>query len=255
MSEEALYRWVLWIFLAVAAVTFPALFFITAPYGRHAGESRLPTIDATLGWVVMESPSCLVPLWLWITGAHRGDPARIALLLLWELHYVHRAYIFPFRRRGGERRMPVSVALSAFAFTSVNSYLNGRWLFGFAPDGAYGPSWLADPRFLLGAAFFLVGFAINQQADRILFDLRKPGEVGYKIPRGGLYRFVSCPNYLGEIIEWTGFAIASWSLPGLAFALWTVANLLPRAVSHHRWYRERFAEYPAERKALIPYLL
>lgn len=255
MTEAAAYRWILWIFLAVGVVTFLALFFVTAPYGRHAEKSRLPTIDATLGWIVMEAPSALVPLACWILGEHRDDPGRLALLALWELHYVHRAFIFPFRRRGGEKRMPVSIPASAFAFTSINGYLNGRWLFTFAPAGAYGAAWLGDPRFLAGAALFLAGYAINQDADRILFNLRKPGETGYKIPRGGLYRYVSCPNYLGEIIEWTGFAIATWSLPGLCFAVWTVANLLPRAVAHHRWYKEKFADYPAERRALIPFVL
>ena len=43
--------------------------------------------------------------------------------------------------------------------------------------------------------------------------------------------------------------------PGLAFALYTFANLAPRALSHHRWYRERFPEYPADRKAILPFLL
>ena len=39
---------------------------------------------------------------------------------------------------------------------------------------------------------------------------------------------------------------------GLAFAAWTMANLVPRARAHHRWYRERFPDYPARRKALVP---
>jgi steroid 5-alpha-reductase/3-oxo-5-alpha-steroid 4-dehydrogenase 1 len=255
MTEEVAYHYITWGFLALGAVTFVALFFVTAPYGRHAAKSRLPTIDATLGWVLMESPSALVPIACWFWSEHRTDPGRLALLALWELHYLHRTYVFPFRRRGGERRMPISIPASAFAFTSVNAYLNGRWLFTFAPAGAYGATWLADPRFLAGAALFLAGFAINQQSDAILFNLRKPGETGYKVPQGGLYRFVSCPNYFGEIVEWTGWAIASWSFAGLVFAIWTVANLLPRAVSHHRWYKDKFADYPAERRALIPFVL
>ena len=99
---------------------------------------------------------------------------------------------------------------------------------------------------------FLLGFAINLQSDSILRSLRKPGETDYKVPHGGLYRFVSCPNYLGEIVEWSGWALMTWSLPGLAFALYTFANLAPRALKHHRWYQEKFADYPKERKALIP---
>ena len=88
-----------------------------------------------------------------------------------------------------------------------------------------------------------------------LRKLRAPGETGYRIPHGGAFELVTAPNYLGEIIEWTGWAIASWSPAGLAFAVYTVANLAPRAVSHHRWCRERFPEYPARRKALVPFLL
>lgn len=255
MTEAGVYRALLWGFLGLSAVTFVALFFVTAPYGRHAEKSKLPSVDSTLGWIVMEAPSALVPLACWIVGDHRFDPARLALLALWEIHYLHRAFVFPFRRRGRERRMPVSIPILALVFTSINGYLNGRWLFHFAPEGVYGAGWLGDPRFLLGAALFVVGYGINQHADHVLFHLRKPGETGYKIPHGGLYRFVSCPNYFGEILEWVGFAIASWSPAGLVFAVWTVANLLPRAVAHHRWYRETFPEYPGGRKALIPYLL
>lgn len=254
MSEEAVYPWILRGFVALAVLTFPVLFFVAAPYGRHGDASRTPKIDATLGWIVMETPSALVPFACFLLGDHR-DAGRIALLLLWELHYVHRAFVFPFRRRGGTRTMPLAIAASAFFFTSVNSYLNGRWIFTLAPASAYGAAWLADPRFLVGAALFLAGFAVNQHADFVLFHLRAPGETGYRIPVGGLYRWVSCPNYLGEIAEWSGFALCAWSWPALAFAGWTIAALLPRALSHHRWYRERFPDYPRERRALIPYLL
>jgi protein-S-isoprenylcysteine O-methyltransferase Ste14 len=95
---------------------------------------------------------------------------------------------------------------------------------------------------------------LNKQADRTLRKLRGPGETGYKIPRGGAYTWVSCPNYLGEIVEWLGWALATWSPAGLAFAAYTAANLVPRALANHRWYRERFPDYPAERRAVIPYL-
>jgi len=65
--------------------------------------------------------------------------------------------------------------------------------------------------------------------------LRENGNSVYKIPEGGMFNLVSSPNYLGEILEWTGWAIATWSLAGLSFALWTFANLAPRALANHRW--------------------
>jgi steroid 5-alpha-reductase/3-oxo-5-alpha-steroid 4-dehydrogenase 1 len=146
--------------------------------------------------------------------------------------------------------MPLAVISFGILFNLMNGYLNGRYIFGFS--GGYDSSWLTDPRFIVGTVLFITGFVINRQADITLRDLRKDGESGYKISYSRFYRWVSCPNYLGEITIWVGWAIATWSLPGLAFAFWTVANLLPRARTHHDWYRKTFPDYPPERKALLP---
>ncbi|GIL55292.1 hypothetical protein Vafri_10855 [Volvox africanus] len=78
----------------------------------------------------------------------------------------------------------------------------------------------------------------------------------YFIPHGGLYELVSCPNYLGELIEWAGYALAVWSWPALAWMLFGLSTFIPRSLTHQRWYREHFGnEYPAKRKALIPFIL
>ena len=99
---------------------------------------------------------------------------------------------------------------------------------------------------------FFSGLYINRKADHMLKALRAPGDSGYKIPRGWLYERITSPNYLGEIIQWTGWAIATWSLGGVAFAIFTAANLVPRAIQHHRWYHERFPDYPKDRNIILP---
>jgi 3-oxo-5-alpha-steroid 4-dehydrogenase 1 len=249
------YWLILWGFAALAAVSFISLQFVSAPYGRHLREGWGPKINATLGWVVMEAPSPIVFFICWLMGepARRLSATGIIFLLLWETHYIYRSFIFPFRRRGGQREMPASIALMSILFNVANAYLNARWLYTLGPERPN--AWLADPRFLIGCALFAAGWWINHQSDRILFDLRTPGtEGGYKIPHGGLYRFVSCPNYLGELIEWSGWALCTFSPAGLAFALASAANLVPRARTHHRWYREKFPDYPNERKAIVPLL-
>jgi len=252
MNESALFNGLLLFWFFLAAVTFPLLFFVTAPYGRHARRGWGPTIPDKVGWVIMEAPAALVFAACFVLGREMHTIAGLAFFALWEAHYVYRAFIYPLGLRGKGKRIPVVVAAMAFAFNTVNGYLNGRYLFTLS--GGYATAWLADVRFLAGLALFVTGYLINRQADRTLRNLRQAGEPGYKIPDGGLYRWVSCPNYLGEIVEWAGWAIATWSLAGLAFALWVAANLAPRAWAHHRWYRERFPDYPRGRKALVPRL-
>ena len=78
---------------------------------------------------------------------------------------------------------------------------------------------------------------------------------GYHLSDTFLHKYVSSPNYFGEIIEWVGWAVLTWSISGAVFLAWTIANLLPRAIANHRWYREKFKDYPKNRKALIPGLL
>jgi 3-oxo-5-alpha-steroid 4-dehydrogenase 1 len=237
--------------IALAAVTLCALVFISAPYGRHARNGWGPTLPNRLGWILMESPAVLVFGAVYFMGPHRFEPVPLVLLSMWWFHYINRAYVFPFRLSPGSKRMPAMIPIIAIGFNTLNAYVNAGWI---AHVGSYDLSWLRDPRFVLGAVVFFAGFAANHRADMRLLSLRKPGEGGYKIPRGGLHELVSSPNYFGEIVEWCGWAIATWSLAGLAFALYTFANLAPRALQNHRWYREKFADYPKARRALIPYL-
>lgn len=252
MGDADFHRWMTWLEIGLAVVTFVALLVVDAPYGRHIRRGWGPKIPARVGWIVMEFPAVGAFLWFYAHGEHRLDLVPLALVSLWQVHYVHRTFIYPFRLRARGKRMPAVIAAMALAFNVLNAYVNASWLGRF---GSYDVSWLYDPRFVLGVVIFAAGFCINVASDQILINLRKPGETDYRIPRGGLFRVVSCPNYLGEIVEWTGFAIASWSLPGLAFALYTVANVGPRALANHRWYRQRFENYPAERRALIPFIL
>ena len=250
MTERPFFDALLLGSLVVAAVTFAVLFLVSAPYGRHTRSGWGPTIQRKTGWLVMEAPPILVMAACFAVGRHRAEVAALVLLGLWMLHYLHRDLIFPWRLVGKTRTMPLTVVGMGITFNVVNGYLQGRWLFEFGP--ARGLEWLTDPRFLIGSLVFLVGFGLNLHSDEVLRRLGRSGEYG--VPRGGAYRWISCPNYLGEIVEWTGWAVATWSLPGAVFALWTAANLVPRARSHHRWYRDRFPDYPPARRAIIPYL-
>lgn len=251
LASASTYPVLVAVMFALAVLTYVALRFVVAPYGRYARAGWGPTVSDRLGWMLMESPSLLYFAWVYMHGTHRAEVAPLALFGLWMLHYGHRTLVYPFRLRSTGKRMPIIIVLLAVAFNFLNCSINARWI---SELGVYPPGWLTDPRFIVGVLLFGVGMLVNFDADRRLFALRPPGTTGYKIPRGGLYEWVTSPNYLGELVEWTGWALASWSLGGLAFAVYTFANLAPRAVAHHAWYRQEFPGYPGARKALVPFL-
>ena len=123
-------------------------------------------------------------------------------------------------------------------------------------------------------------------------DIKKEGGLeeedrGYRLPTSPLFSLVACPNYGAECAEWACFAAASFfasraaaaaspagagaaaaaaeggrsggvadeALPSLAFALFTAANLVPRALAHRRWYVEKFEDFPRGRRAIFPWVL
>lgn len=240
-------------FFVLAAVAMTVVLFIPAPYGRHERPGWGPTMPARLAWLVMELPAVLVPALVFAASQRRTELVPWVLLLMWQSHYLHRTFVWPTRARLSGKRTPVVICALAFVTNCGIDWLNAVWVFELSPPWA--TQWLYDPRFVAGAALFFGGMALNRRADAILLNLRKPGEAGYRIPTGGPYRWVSCPNYLGELVEWLGWALATWSMAGLAFAVWSAANLVPRALSNHRWYLATFPSYPADRKALIPFVL
>jgi len=236
-----------------AVAAFFVLLKITAPYGRHHSRKFGPSIDARTSWVIMELPAIVLFTASFFAGTNALSFVPIVFFTLWQAHYIHRTLIFPFRMKLGGKTSSLLTTALAVVFNVLNGFNNG-WALS-RETSHYDASWLFDPRFIAGAALFVIGFVINRQSDAILRRLRGPGETGYKIPQGGLYRYVSCPNYLGELVEWSGWALATFNLAGLAFLTFSVANLLPRALSHHKWYKERFPDYPSDRRAIIPGVL
>jgi 3-oxo-5-alpha-steroid 4-dehydrogenase 1 len=251
--NENMFNIIVYSWIGIAVLIFPLVVKFVAPYGRHTTSKWGPLIPNRIGWILMESPALLLFAFLFLSGRNSITTVPFIFFSLWMIHYLNRTVVFPFRLQTKGKKMPVTIVLMAFCFNLVNAFINGYYLGTLA--GQYDLAWMSDPRFILGIILFVGGMAINMYSDNILIHLRKPGETGYIIPSGGLFNYISCPNHFGEIIEWTGFAIMTWSFPGLSFAVWTICNLLPRAIHHHRWYKTTFANYPVNRKALIPFIL
>ncbi|NLE46306.1 MAG: DUF1295 domain-containing protein [Chloroflexi bacterium] len=250
ISELVFWRYLVWVWMALAALLFVVLLRHPAPYGRHSTSGWGLTLSARTGWLVMETPAAVLFLYWYLVGSHSGSVVAVTLLCMWESHYVHRAFVYPFSLSPRARAIPVAVVVFGFVFNVVNTYVNGRYLFHLGPD--YRLDWLLDVRFVSGALLFVVGWVLNRYADAVLRRERNRSGQRYCRIDSWLFRYVCCPNYLGEIMIWIGWAVATWSLAGLSFALWTFANLAPRARAHLHWCRKHLEGYPVDRKALMP---
>ena len=233
----------------IGCFTFYYLFSTSAPYGRHIREGWGYKIPALTGWVLMESPCVILMIIYAFLVREELNTIHFVFLFIWLSHYVHRTFVYPFVINLTNPHMPVSIAISAFCFNLVNVSIQAFGIFYFTE---YSENWLSTNTFIFGLMVFAIGMYINIRSDYSIMMLKKKKGPGYHIPKNFLYKYISAPNYFGEIIEWIGWAILTWSISGVVFVLWVIANLFPRAIANHNWYKEKFDDYPKNRKAIIP---
>jgi hypothetical protein len=266
----------------LGAVTVVTLVFATADYGRHAAATpaAVPCVPQPYAWLFMELPT-LVHLSLHCYHRYQGPHAPLGgvatvAMALFGLHYVNRALVYPLRMilRGRHgTAMPLHVPILANLYCSFNGHLQ-------TADGNLALPEASATAQAVGVALFLVGLVVNHASDEELLRIRERlvatptaehrglgletvevhcnGRTSvYALPQGRLFRWVACPNYAGEILEWFGFALVSNSLVGFSFFAYTMCNLVPRAVDHDAWYARKFGTRYTQlrRAAVIPFLL
>ena len=252
MSEHAFHIFLL-VMSVLALFVFIALYYVKAGYGMFRSRAWGGAINNKLAWMLMEAPVFLVMTYMWWNSERRTFPVESVFFLLFQLHYLQRSFIFPFLLRG-KSRMPVAILLMGVVFNLLNGFMQGEWIFYLSPGDLYTPYWFGTPQFIIGVILFLLGMAINWQSDYVIRHLRKPGDTRHYLPTGGMYRYVTSANYFGEIVEWAGWAILTWSLSGAVFLWWTVANLVPRANAIWHRYREEFGNEVGSRKRVFPFI-
>jgi 3-oxo-5-alpha-steroid 4-dehydrogenase 1 len=136
MTEFQLYKIILYTFLGIAVLTSISLFFVTAPYGRHTKKGWGPLVPNKAAWLIMEAPASLLFLFYFIVADKPINATLVVLLIIWQIHYFHRSFIFPFMLKSDEK-VPLSIVLFSIIFNSINTYIQGRWIYSFSPENAY----------------------------------------------------------------------------------------------------------------------
>ena len=240
---------------AMAFVVFVSLYFVTAGYGQFRTKQWGWSINNRVAWMLMEVPVFLVMLAIWWSSPLKWHLPQLVLFCLFELHYFQRSLVFPWLLKG-KSRMPVAIMTMGIVFNLINGFLQGGGLYLFPnPDFGEGAAYLLRWNAILGILVFIIGMAINLHSDHVIRHLRKPGDTKHYLPQKGMYRFVTSANYLGEILEWTGFALAAATSAAWVFPIWTAANLVPRAHSIYNRYKDEFGQEALKgRKRIIPFV-
>ncbi len=255
------YSTVLTVAFVYLAVIIIASSFVKAPYGRFSSDSFGFSFSPKHGWFLMELPATLSFIFFYFQGQNRFEAVPLFFLSVWCIHYANRGFIFPLLMRvakGQKGSFSIMIVLAGWFVTTLHGYLNAVFISHLSEQ--FTRAWFSDPRFIIGMSIYVFGYIMNLHSDSIIRNLRskkevESGEKIYRIPRGGLFQYVSSPSYLTELISFLGFAIATWSVGALFVLGVSAANLIPRAFQAHRWYREKFHDYPANRKVILPYIL
>ncbi|CAO0801099.1 unnamed protein product [Mucor circinelloides] len=253
--KQSTYNTAVGIYATFPFLMVPALFIVNAPYGRFAGKLGVDwSLSGKWSWSFMEVVSPIMFGTSILLTRPTGTPFQIMLSAAWIIHYINRSIIYPLRATS---MAPIHILafLCSIVFNILNGYTNGVWI------GRHSNA--IDAQFWIGMAIWLSGFVSNIHHDNILFQLRKiknekkDDTKRYFIPHGGLFEYISCPNYFSETMEWLGYTIATHgSIPAIIFAVSTAANLFPRAWRTHQWYKNQFPDtYPQNRRAVLPFLL
>lgn len=238
----------------VAVIVFVSLYFVDAGYGIMFDKKWGVSVNNKVGWVLMEAPVFFVMLACWWLSDRTWELVPFIFFFLFQLHYFQRSFIFPFLMRG-KSRMPIMIMSMGVIFNTLNGLMQGGWIFFVSPEGRYSVDWLTTPQFIVGVLLFLVGMGVNLHSDYIVRHLRQLGDPNHYLPKGGMFDYVTSANYFGELVEWIGFAIMTWSWAGAVFALWTFANLTPRANTIYKRYKSMFPEMEhLHLKRIIPFL-
>ena len=237
-------------------------FISAAPYGKLSKGNVGVNFSPKWGWFLMELPATLSFLFFYFQGQNSFECVPLIFLGVWLLHYGNRGFVFPMLMRvakGAKGSFSVMIVVAGWLVTTMHGYLNAVFISHLSDQ--FTNEWLTDPRFIIGLSIYFIGFILNVHSDAIIRNLRSKEEVErgdkvYRIPQGGLFKYVTNPSYFSEIISFLGFAIATWSLGAVFVLAVTAANLIPRAFQTHKWYKKKFGdEYPANRKVLVPFII
>ena len=214
------------------------------PYSKFSGREsgKQAHVSGRLGMLIIYSPSLLA-------STLQLHPLNNQVAVLLATHFGKRCLEVLFLHKYSST-MPLVTSIFIGSYYTIVSLI-------LANVRCQHPS---NALSLLGLVLFSLGECGNLYHHWLLSLLRSdlPSEdkqkSSYKIPKGGLFSYVTMPHYLFELIAWFGVALTSQH--AIAFLIFSAmfSYLSGRSVATSRWNREHIANFPANRRNLIPFI-
>ncbi|KAI8975069.1 3-oxo-5-alpha-steroid 4-dehydrogenase-domain-containing protein [Mycotypha africana] len=205
-------------------------------------KSNEITISSFHGMLVIYVPSLILTTLLLFKTDNGSRMSLITALNV--LHYLKRVteVIFVHRYSGQSKLIDnilISISYMVFAF----------FLSFFSAQVPHPNAFLT----VVGVALFFIGEGTNCYHHLILSNLRKDGSKEYKIPQEGLFKYIWCPHYTGEIVAFIAMAFLSQHFLVLILQICSAGYLAIRAYNTRSWYKSKFTDIP-HRACLIPFI-
>ena len=239
--------------LILSVINIIVQFLKPIPYGRHDKEiGNFPRIPARISFAVSQFiPGILIFTLTYFLQRNFNHPPNIVMYCLFIIHYINRSIVDGIASRHSKRKVSLWIPVVATLANTLFHFVNAQ----FIGEAQYCNGYYFDPRFIIGLIFFITGFILNRVADGQLIALRPDyKDDNYQIPKAATFYLISCPNYLGEAMEWFGWSLLTWSISGFVWFLFSLSTFIPRARQNHKWYNDNFNDYPGKRKALLPFI-
>ncbi|EAX97794.1 3-oxo-5-alpha-steroid 4-dehydrogenase family protein [Trichomonas vaginalis G3] len=236
--------------LIIAGIMMIYFAFFSMPYGKNYTRGRAylkVEVKDRIAFLLANIPGPIIYILLTVSWP-RGEIFQIPSLLYIGF-YIHRAIIYPFFRRPQSKPWP----LESLIYFSVSNFIEGSIL---ARIHVFETKPYPIIVQILFAIVFIALAVVTAYYDYQICQLRTHGDSGYRIPQGTLFKYISGPNYLFELLTWTFYMLfVSFNLEGVSFGLWLLVNITGRAEASHSWYNSFFkTKYPQDRTAYIPFV-
>lgn len=209
-------------------------------------------INAQFGWSICYGAPLVVYAVLWYLSGMPQSIFQLVSLATYLGHFIKRIMEALFLHKYSKKMLLLPV-IEISMFYCLGAVIQHYWC-NIYTHGLFADKLSSNyMAIMVGILVYVIGESLNFYHHSILANLRPAGtSTGYAIPHAGLFHYVVCPHYLGELIAWYGMALAGQHLGMYLAWLVMVCYLCGRSHQTHLWYQKKIENFPKDRRNIFP---